>query len=207
MTYADRDFINIFNEYYPFDRYIVKNPKKINYLFDDALLTEIFIPKVEIKPIKNDRITRWTKVDNKEIYVKIKGKAGEMRFAYFDFNDSIRETIRGIIIEDFGCWQSLYVEEDNDTELNKVLQEQKFLIRKNIIDWISVEDYLPEYYKEVLVAYSDTDGENSGICMASRLPDKWFPEMVSLRGENFDEEYSRVTHWFDYQEHLNYPNE
>lgn len=53
-----------------------------------------------------------------------------MRFAYFDFNDSIRETIRGIIIEDFGCWQSLYVEEDNDTELNKVLQEQQFLIKK-----------------------------------------------------------------------------
>ena len=30
MSY-DTDFINSFNEYYPFERYIVKNPKKINY--------------------------------------------------------------------------------------------------------------------------------------------------------------------------------
>lgn len=28
MSY-DTDFINSFNEYYPFERYIVKNPKKI----------------------------------------------------------------------------------------------------------------------------------------------------------------------------------
>ena len=28
----DKEFINTFNEYYPFERYIVKEPKKINYL-------------------------------------------------------------------------------------------------------------------------------------------------------------------------------
>ena len=49
MSY-DNDFINTFNEYYPFERYIVKEPKKINYLFDDVLLTELFVPSTEIKP-------------------------------------------------------------------------------------------------------------------------------------------------------------
>ena len=41
---TDKEFIDTYNEYYPFERYIVKNPEKINYLFDDALLCELFIP-------------------------------------------------------------------------------------------------------------------------------------------------------------------
>ena len=48
---TDKEFIDTYNEYYPFERYIVKNPEKINYLFDDALLCELFIPSTEIKPI------------------------------------------------------------------------------------------------------------------------------------------------------------
>lgn len=27
----DEEFINTFNEYYPFERYILKTPQKINY--------------------------------------------------------------------------------------------------------------------------------------------------------------------------------
>jgi hypothetical protein len=44
----DKEFIDVFNEYYPFERYILKNPKSIENLFDDLLLTEIFVPKTEI---------------------------------------------------------------------------------------------------------------------------------------------------------------
>lgn len=133
---ADKNFIYTFNEYYPFERYIVKTPQKINYLFDDALLSEIFIPNTEIKPIlKDGRIIYWTEINKNEIYVKIKSDVGEMRFAYYDFDDSIRETIRGIIFEDFGQyeWQSLYVEYDdkNDYEdLKNALVEQRSLIRE-----------------------------------------------------------------------------
>ena len=50
MADYDKEFVNTFNEYYPFERYIVKEPKKINYLFDDVVLTELFIPSTEIKP-------------------------------------------------------------------------------------------------------------------------------------------------------------
>lgn len=32
MNDSDNDFIYTFNEYYPFERYIVKNPQAINYL-------------------------------------------------------------------------------------------------------------------------------------------------------------------------------
>ena len=134
MTNSDKDFINTFNSYYPFERYIIKNPQKINYLFDDALLTELFIPNTEIKPILNNgKISYWTKINNDEIYIKVKGTAGEMRFAYFDFDESVRETIRGIIYEDFGQyeWQSLYVEyEDKDDYefLKEELLNQKSLI-------------------------------------------------------------------------------
>lgn len=41
MTDTDKEFIDTYNECYPFERYIVKNPEKINYLFDDALLEDI----------------------------------------------------------------------------------------------------------------------------------------------------------------------
>ena len=42
MSNYDEEFINTFNEHYPFERYIVKEPKKINYLFDDVDVVSTF---------------------------------------------------------------------------------------------------------------------------------------------------------------------
>ena len=133
MSY-DTDFINTFNEYYPFERYIVKNPKKINYLFDDVLLCELFIPSTEIKPIMHEGyFVGFTKICNDEIYIKLKCGDAEFRMAYFDFDEHIREEIRGIVVEDFGgCeWQSLYVEYDDEdaNALKEALTEQYNLIK------------------------------------------------------------------------------
>ena len=143
-----RDFINEFNEYYPFERYIVKTPKSIVYLFDDALLTELFIPSTEIKPIVLDgQFVGHTKVPKNEIYVKVKGSAGEMRFALFDFADSVIDDIMCIVISDFGGyeWECLYVDhEDDNEELKTALLEQKRLIEEkygecNVKDTINAE--------------------------------------------------------------------
>ena len=124
---ADKDFINIFNEFYPFERYIVRTPKSIEPVFDDLILTEIFVPK------KND-----------EVYVKVKGVAGEMRIGYFDFASHIREAIRDIVITDFGPyeWQSLYVQDEDEEfpELEKVLSEQKALIEKKYEECVIKDD-------------------------------------------------------------------
>lgn len=156
MSY-DTDFINSFNEYYPFERYIVKNPKKINYLFDDVLLSELFVPSTEIKPIMHEGgFVGFTRINDDEIYIKLKCKNEcddnwvEFRMAYYDFDDSIREEIRGIIISDFGAyeWECLYVEPDEDDdldELKEALQIQKKLIEEkygvcNVKDNFSVED-------------------------------------------------------------------
>lgn len=129
-----RDFINEFNEYYPFERYIVKTPKPIVYLFDDALLTELFIPSTEIKPIViNGHFAGHTKVPKNEIYVKVKGPSGEMRFALFDFADGVIDDIMCIVISDFGGyeWEGLYVDHEGDNEdLKKALLEQKRLIEE-----------------------------------------------------------------------------
>ena len=134
MDYDD-EFINVFNEYYPFERYIVKEPKPIGNLFDDAVLTEIFIPYTEIKPILdgNGELSDFTSVNKNEIYVKIKGKAGEMRFGFFDFEQHIREEIRYIFINDFGNYEyeSLYVDhEDDDDSLKIALENQMKMIRE-----------------------------------------------------------------------------
>ena len=129
-----RDFINEFNEYYPFERYIVKTPKSIVYLFDDALLTELFIPSTEIKPIVLDgQFIGHTKVPKNEIYVKVKGSSGEMRFALFDFADGVIDDIMCIVISDFGGyeWEGLYVDHEGDNEdIKKALLEQKRLIEE-----------------------------------------------------------------------------
>ena len=136
---TDKEFIETYNECYPFERYIVKNPKKINYLFDDTLLCELFIPSTEIKPIiYNGEFVGSTQVNKDEIYVKLKCKNDdenwtEFRMAYYDFNDHIREEIRRIIISDFGDyeWECLYVEHENENnDLTTALQIQKKLIEE-----------------------------------------------------------------------------
>lgn len=153
----DKEFINTFNEYYPFERYIVKNPKKINYLFDDVLLSELFVPSTEIKPIMHEGgFVGFTRINDNEIYIKLKCKNEcddnwvEFRMAYYDFDDSIREEIRRIIISDFGGyeWESLYVEHEEDDdfgELKEVLKIQKRLIEEkygvcNVKDNFVIED-------------------------------------------------------------------
>ena len=138
---TDKEFINTFNEYYPFERYIVKNPKRINYLFDDVLLTELFIPSTEIKPVVYEGgFTYFTRINDDEIYIKLKCKNEcddkwvEFRMAYYDFDDHVREEIRGIIISDFGAyeWESLYVEHEEDDDFNELKDSLK--IQKKLIE-------------------------------------------------------------------------
>ena len=154
---TDKEFINTFNEYYPFERYIVKNPKKINYLFDDVLLSELFVPSTEIKLIMHEGyFVGFTHINDDEIYIKLKCKNEcddnwvEFRMAYYDFDDSIREEIRRIIISDFGGyeWESLYVEHEEDDDFNELkdaLKIQKKLIEDkygvcNVKDNFVIED-------------------------------------------------------------------
>lgn len=116
----DIHFINIINEFYPFDRYILIEPVQVNCLFDDVYLTEMFIPSVESK-----------KMDYDKIYVKLQCNNIEFRMAYYDFNDHIREGIRDAIRFDIGtsAWEDLYVEhEEYPYELIDMLKTQKVLI-------------------------------------------------------------------------------
>ena len=76
-----------------------------------------------------------------------------------------------------------------------------------MIKCVDINDELPEYCLQVLIAYKDKDGSNSGICKASlHFGDEWLTDS-SLRGEDYEEGCSKVTHWFDYQSNLNYPKE
>ena len=106
------------------------------------------MPSTEIKPIVLDgQFMGFTKFPKNEIYVKVKGSAGEMRFALFDFADAVIEDIMSIVISDFGGyeWESLYVEHDDGSEdLKNALLEQKRLIEEkygecNVKDTINAE--------------------------------------------------------------------
>ena len=147
MTDYNKEFLMCFNECYPFEKYIIKNPKKINYLFDDALLCEIFVPNTKIEPVLDDdgKLLYWTEINNDEVYIKVKGNAGEMRFSYFDFASHIREEIRNIFVEDFGDYnyECLYVdhEDDDNQSLLKELDYQKKLITDKYGECITKFDY------------------------------------------------------------------
>lgn len=136
-----QEFIDTFNQYYPFERYIVKNPQSINYLFDDVKLTEVFVPLTEIKPITyinsvtgKEEYMCHNEVNSNEVYVKLECKGVAFRMALYDFDDGIRETIIGNVLEDMGGmnWQSLYIEygdeDEEDYELKEMLKKQKTLI-------------------------------------------------------------------------------
>jgi len=138
MDNYDKEFLNIFNECYPFERYIFKEPKSLGMTFDDMLLTEIFVPYTEIKPVTNENgsFLFYTSIPYHEVYVKVVGNAGEMRIGYIDFEEHIREMIRGNFIEDFGEYEyeGLYVdhedEGDDNASLIAVLKKQKALIEE-----------------------------------------------------------------------------
>ena len=130
----DHKFITTFNEYYPLERYILREPRSTGTTFDDVLLTEFFVPYTEIKPIlaQNGSLSGFTEINKSKVYVKVKGPAGEMRFGYFDFSEGIREDIRIAFIEDFGQYEyeCLYVDhEDDNNDLKRVLKEEVALIK------------------------------------------------------------------------------
>ena len=135
MNDYDKEFLTVFNEYYPFERYILKEPKSIGNLFDDLLLTEIFVPKTEIEPILDDisHLITFTTINSDDVYVKVKGCAGEMRIGYFDFAEHIRENIRDAFKEDIGdyVYECLYVSHEDLSDLMKELElQQKLIITK-----------------------------------------------------------------------------
>ena len=132
MNTYDEKFLSIFNEHYPFERYIIKNPKPIGE-YGDCVLTEIFVPNTIIEPILDDngKLITFTRINQNNVYIKIRGNLGEVRFNYLDFADHIREEIHNIMIEDMGetNYESLYVDhEDENDELEKELEIQKQLI-------------------------------------------------------------------------------
>lgn len=126
------EFINTFNSYYPFERYIFKNKHQINYLFDDLVVTEFFVPTTEIKPVTDDngRLITFTRIPDDEIYVKVQCKGVEFRLAFYDFDRSVREEIRYAFIKDLGGYEfeCLYVDHEDMDDLKEALQWQKTII-------------------------------------------------------------------------------
>lgn len=155
MTGKDIEFINEFNEYYPFERYILKEPKKINYLFDDILLTELFIPSTEIKPVIDERTGQLichTSVPKDEIYVKFICGVSEIRLAFTDFSNGVREEIRWDVIRDFGDseWQDLYVENEDYSDLKEALSIQKKMITEKYGDCNIKDNFKIKETKEIV---------------------------------------------------------
>jgi hypothetical protein len=70
----------------------------------------------------------FTKINKDKVYIKVRGKAGEMRLGYFDFEEHIRENIRDVFVKDFGHYnyESLYVdhEGDDNSELEQFFKDQ-----------------------------------------------------------------------------------
>ena len=126
------DFINTFNEYYPFERFIFSKPKQINYLFDDVMITELFIPSTEIKPVTDGdgRLEYHTSFDIETIYVKLEVSGKSFRMALYDFAPHIIDEITYSVINDFDsyAWECLYCETEDDSDLKEALFKQREMI-------------------------------------------------------------------------------
>lgn len=133
MEDFDEEFLMTFNEFYPFERYIIKNPKRIND--DNALLTEIFVLKTKDTDLDSDENFLCSKYRDNDLYIKVKGDAGEIRFSYFDFAPHIREEIRRVFIEDFGRYNydSLYFDSgdyDNQSLFEELDYQRKLITNR-----------------------------------------------------------------------------
>lgn len=134
MEYLE-EFLCVFNDRYPFERYIFNTPCSLENLFDDVLVTEVFVPSTEIKPYfsEDGHYLDSNEIPKDEIYLKLKGPGGEFRMGLIDFDTSIYENVIFRLYEDFGdyAWECLYMdydEEDSYDELQEVLLEQKRMI-------------------------------------------------------------------------------
>lgn len=131
---TSEEFVMEFNTYYPFERYIFNEPRSLGNVFDDAVVSEVFVPSTEIKPQfdRNGKFFGYNGIANDEVYIKLKTSVGEMRIGYYDFAEHIREDIRWNVFNDFGgCeWEGLYVEHDDNTDLKIALMKQKSMIEK-----------------------------------------------------------------------------
>lgn len=112
---ATQEFINTFNEYYPFDTYILRTPKQINNLFEELLITEIFIP---------------TDINKKDIYVNVLVKGIEFKMWFYDFAEHVQDNIVNSVLDDFGLleWENLYINYEEETKLIEILKEQQKLL-------------------------------------------------------------------------------
>lgn len=134
MEYLE-EFLSVFNDRYPFERYIFNTPCSLGNLFDDVLVTEVFVPSTEIKTyfFNNGQCFDSNEIPIDEVYLKLKGPGGEFRMGLIDFDKPIYENVIFRLYEDFGdyAWECLYMdydEEDAYDELQEVLLEQKRMI-------------------------------------------------------------------------------
>lgn len=155
MEYLE-EFLSVFNDRYPFERYIFKTPCNLGNLFDDVLVTEVFVPSTEIKPYFSDdgQCFDSNEIPKDEIYLKLKGPAGEFRMGLIDFDKPIYENVIFRLYEDFGdyAWECLYMDYDDEDaydELQEVLLEQKRLITEKygICD---IKEHIDEIVKNLI---------------------------------------------------------
>lgn len=155
MEYLE-EFLSVFNDRYPFERYIFNTPCSLGNLFDDVLVTEVFVPSTEIKQYFSDdgQCFDANEIPKDEVYLKLKGPAGEFRMGLIDFDESIYENVIFKLYEDFGdyAWECLYMDYDDEgayDELQEVLLEQKRMITDKY-GMCNIKEHIDEIVKNLI---------------------------------------------------------
>ena len=155
MEYLE-EFLSVFNDRYPFERYIFNIPRSLGNLFDDVLVTEVFVPSTEIKSYFSDNGQCFdsNEIPKDEIYLKLKGPGGEFRMGLIDFDKPIYENVIFKLYEDFGdyAWECLYMDYDDEDaydELQEVLLEQKRMIT-NKYGICNIKEHIDKVVKNLI---------------------------------------------------------
>ena len=148
------DFLSVFNDRYPFERYIFNTPCSLGNLFDDVLVTEVFVPSTEIKPYFSDdgQYIDSTEVPVDEIYLKLKGPGGEFRMGLIDFDKPIYENVIFKLYEDtelydrhvklYRCPYELY-----DVVSKEFVNPPRVFFMRGVTEWKENTDYSFRYEK------------------------------------------------------------
>lgn len=118
------EFVKTMDTYYPLEKYVFSKPKRLDGKTLTRLMKDIHYKK------------------DGNLWLTIKGGAGEVSMMYDEFSDYYKRFIREALVEDFGAdnWQALYTETEDDTQLREALRRQVEAITEKDGDCRARED-------------------------------------------------------------------
>lgn len=116
MNFQAKELVKTFYKYYPYTRYIFKQPKSLSGC-----------------PFSSMNLSEFIVLDENSVHLKFKTLKGEMlMFSMNDLADHVQDAVRKTVLSDFGSFAFACLNNNHldRTELDNVLETQKKLLEE-----------------------------------------------------------------------------